>query len=335
MANRDIVAIGTSAGGVQALRFLAERFPPDFPASVLVTIHLSSQFRSVLDEVLARAGALPATFATDGEVFRKGRIYIAPPDRHLLLDGDRLRLGAGPRENSVRPAIDPMLRSVAVCCGGRAIGVVLTGTMGDGASGLWAINRCGGMSIVQDPDDAAFSDMPQNALNLTSPDHVARLADIPALLNGLVLQPAGPSFEAPERIRYEVEIARTGRSSMEELDRIGKRSFFACPDCHGVMWEIEEGGLVRYRCHVGHTYSADVMAIALDENLRRALASALRALEERVKLAQNLHKQAVQNGHKLVAENWAERARDYESEMHVVRDAVEKMEDLAAASVAE
>jgi two-component system, chemotaxis family, protein-glutamate methylesterase/glutaminase len=154
MLNRDVLAIGTSAGGVEALRFLAKGFPPDFPASVLVTIHLSSRFGSSLDKILSQTGPLAAGFAADGEILEKSRIYIAPPERHLLLDADRLYLGNGPRENNARPAIDPMFRSAAVCCGARAIGVVLTGTLRDGASGLWALKQSGGITVVQDPNDA-------------------------------------------------------------------------------------------------------------------------------------------------------------------------------------
>lgn len=240
MANRDVVAIGTSAGGVEALLFLAKSFPADFPAAVLVTLHLPSQSRSSLDEILSRAGPLPAAFAGDGQPLRKGRIFIAPPGRHLLLDTDRLSLGIGPRENNVRPAIDPMLRSVAVCCCGRAIGVVLTGTMGDGASGLHAISECGGTTVVQDPHDAAFPEMPLNALNQTTPDHIIHLSDIPKLLESLVRQPAAAARPVPDNIKYEVEIARTGRASMSEMDRLGRRSTLSCPDCGGVMWEIDE-----------------------------------------------------------------------------------------------
>jgi two-component system, chemotaxis family, protein-glutamate methylesterase/glutaminase len=147
MANRDILAIGTSAGGVEALRFLASEFPADFDASILVVIHLSSQFKSMIDAVLSQSGPLPAAFAAPGEKLQRGRIYIAPADRHLILDGDRLRLGHGPRENNSRPSIDPLLRSVGLCCGPRAIGAVLTGTLGDGASGLLALKQCGGVTV--------------------------------------------------------------------------------------------------------------------------------------------------------------------------------------------
>lgn len=191
MPNRDIVAIGTSAGGVTALRHLTTHLPADLPASIIITIHLSSHYRSVLDEILSRAGPLPAAFATDGELLTRGRIYIAPASRHLLIEEDRVRLGSGPRENNVRPAIDPMLRSAALCCGPRAIGVVLTGTLGDGASGLWAIGQCGGVTVVQDPRDAAFAEMPQSALNLVKADHVVGLEQMGPLLQRLVLLPAG------------------------------------------------------------------------------------------------------------------------------------------------
>jgi two-component system chemotaxis response regulator CheB len=332
MANRDVLAIGTSAGGVQALIFLAKNFPRQFPAALLVTIHLPSRAHSTLDEILSWAGPLPAQFAREGDVLTKGRIYLAPPDRHLLLEGDRMSLGEGPRENNSRPAIDPMLRSTALCCGGRAIGVVLTGTLGDGASGLWAIRQGGGIAVVQDPKDAAFSEMPLTALNRAKPDHVASLDEMPALLGRLVQQPAGEARPLPRSVRYEVEVARSGRTSMDNMDSFGRRSVLACPDCGGVMWEIDEEGLLRYRCHVGHTYTAEVMSLALDDGLRRALASALRALEERVALARKLHSEAVESGHRVLAENWAAKSRESERELDVIRSSIRRMDRVATAA---
>jgi two-component system chemotaxis response regulator CheB len=328
--NRDLLAIGTSAGGVEALHRLVGGLPADLPAAVLVTIHLSRHFSSSLDQILSAAGPLPAHFAVDGEPLRNRRVYIAPPDRHLLVDGDRLILGAGPRENNSRPSIDAMLRSAALCCGGRAVGVVLTGTLGDGASGLWAMRECGGLTVVQDPSDAAFAEMPRTALESTRPDHVTSLARMPDLLTRLARQPAGETRPAPESIRYETAIASKGGIAMDEMDRIARRSVFACPDCHGVMWEIDEGDLVRFRCHVGHTYSAELMNLALDENLRRALGSAQRALEERVALARKLHKRAVEAGQKLTAQDWSSKLEEYEREMRVVRTAIVRMEAVAA-----
>lgn len=330
MANRDILAIGTSAGGVQALTFLAKRFDPQFPASVLVTIHVPSQIRSTLDELLSRSGPLPAQFAADGDVLKKGRIYIAPPNRHLIVDGIRLALGEGARENNARPAIDPMLRSAAVCCGARTVGAVLTGTLADGASGLWAVKRAGGISVVQDPNDAEFPEMPLTALNRVQPDHVVRLADMPALLDGLVHQRTGEAKPVPPSLKFEVDMARGGRATMDEIDGIGRRSVLACPDCGGVMWEIDEGQLSRFRCHVGHAYTAEMLSLALDENLHRALASAERALEERVALARKLYKQSLDAGHRLIAETWADKAREFEHEMDIIRRSTRRMDRLAA-----
>jgi two-component system chemotaxis response regulator CheB len=208
MANRDILAIGTSAGGVAALLFLAGRFSCNFPASILITIHLPSHYRSNLDLILSNTGPLAATFARDGESLEKSRIYIAPAERHLIVDGNRLWLGSGPRENRARPAIDPMLRSAAVCCCARTIGVILTGSLGDGAAGLSALSQCSEMTVVQDPTDAMFQEMPATALTRVKPDHVVPLSDMPALLEKLVKEPAGQAKPPPWNLKYEVEIAK-------------------------------------------------------------------------------------------------------------------------------
>ncbi|WP_024519375.1 chemotaxis protein CheB [Bradyrhizobium sp. Tv2a-2] len=330
MGNRDVLAIGTSAGGFEALRFLAGEFSPGFPASVLVVIHLSSQFRSTLDAILTQAGPLQATFAVDGEKLERGHIYIAPPERHLLVESEELRLGLGPRENNARPALDPLFRSAALCCGARTIGAVLTGTLGDGAAGLLALKQSGGITVVQDPSDAAFPEMPTTALTRSQPNHVVGLAGMPALFEKLVRQPEGEPMPVTGAIEYEVEIARGGRGSMSQMDRIGRRSVLACPDCHGVMWEIDEGELVRYRCHVGHAYSAELMSLSLDDNLRRAFGSALRALDERISLARKLEEQASGSGRTQIAESWAEKAREFEQEAKVIRDSIRRTDEIAA-----
>ena len=326
MANRDIVAIGTSAGGFEALLFLAKGFPRNFPASVLVTIHLPLQFRSSLDEILTRAGPLSATFANEGEVKKTGRIYIAPPGRHLLVDGEQLWLGTGPRENNARPAIDPMLRSVAVCCGNRAVGIVLTGSLGDGASGLWAVNQTGGVTVVQDPKDAAFPEMPETALKRMEPDHVTQLSDMPGLLASLVHQPAGAQIEAPDNLRYEVEIARSGRASMNGMDWFGTRSVLTCPDCGGIMWELKDSAMTRYRCHIGHAYTDEMITVGLDDHLKRAMATALRALNERVALVGKLRDEASGRGRPDLANSWSTRAHEFEREAAVIRDAIRRLD---------
>ena len=333
MTHRDILAIGTSAGGVDALRFLASEFPRDFPASVLIVIHLSSHFESALDAILTQSGPLPACFAADGMALKPGQIFIGPPDCHLIADGDELRLGHGPRENNARPAIDPLFRSVALCCGARAIGAVLTGTLGDGASGLHTLHDHGGLTVVQDPRDAAFSGMPEAALTKFEPDYVASLVGMPKLFQQLVRQPVGAEVKPRPDIKYEVDVAKGARGRMSEMDRIGERSLLACPDCHGVMWEIREGELSRYRCHVGHAYTAELMSLALDENLNRALGSALRALNERIALAQSLQRQAERSGHKRVAESWRRKLGDFEAEAKILRDSMRRVDEIAARSM--
>ena len=329
MAHRDIVAIGTSAGGVDALRFLAGEFPADLQAAVLVVIHLASRPRSSLDSILTQSGRLPATFARDGEQIRRGHIYIAPPETHLLVDGERIVLGQGPRENHTRPAIDPLFRSAALCCGPRTIGAVLTGTLGDGASGLQALKGCGGVAVVQDPNDAAFREMPENAVTQARPDHIVSLKAMPGLLAELVGEPAGPPADC-EHLRFEVDIARTGRSNMSEMDRIGRRSVLTCPDCNGVMWEIEDGNLIRYRCHTGHAYAAELLSIAVDEEVRRSMASGLRAIEEKVALTRRLHDHAMQRGHAHLAQSWARQLREAEDEAAQLRTSMPRVRDLAA-----
>jgi two-component system chemotaxis response regulator CheB len=314
------------------LRRLARGFPANFPAAVLIVIHLPAQFRSTLDDLLTRTGPLPASFAADGEPLKPGHIYIGPPERHLLVDGDRLILGTGPRENNARPAIDPMLRSLALCCGPRSIGVILTGTLCDGAAGLQTLRDCGGIAVVQDPNDAAYSEMPATALSRITPDYVAGLAEMPALLERMVQQPTGKIMPIPEHLKYEVEIAASGRASMAALDRLGRRSVFACPDCHGVLWEIDDGKLVRYRCHVGHAYTAEAMSVALDDGLRHALGSALRALDERTALAQRLQSQANGSQRTRLAEDWARKAREFETEAQTIRASIARIDEIAARS---
>jgi two-component system chemotaxis response regulator CheB len=330
MGNRDILAIGTSAGGFEALRFLAGEFSREFPASIMVTIHLSTQFRSELDAILTQAGPLPATFAVDGEKLERGHIYIAPTERHLIVESGHVRLGSGPRENNARPALDPLFRSAALCCGWRTVGAVLTGTLGDGAAGLSALKQSGGITVVQDPGDAAFPEMPATALTRSQPDHVVGLAGMPALFEKLVRQSAGQAVPVASNLEYEVNIASGGRGSMSEMDRIGRRSVLACPDCHGVMWEIDEGELVRYRCHVGHAYSAEIMSLALDENLKQAFGSALRALDERIALARKLEAQANTAGRTRIAGSWAAKALEFEAEAKVIRDSIRRTDEIAA-----
>jgi two-component system chemotaxis response regulator CheB len=223
-----------------------------------------------------------------------------------------------------------MLRSLAVCCAARTIGVVMTGTMSDGAAGLWALKECGGVTVIQDPADAAYPEMPQAALGRSHPDHIAPLSEIPMLLLKLVQQRRGEPKPVPERWKVEVEIAKSGHATMEQMDRIGRRSVFTCPDCGGVMWEIHNGDLTRFRCHVGHAYSAELMDSAIGHVLQDRMASTLRTLQERLALARQLETQATKTGWEYEAKSWRRKAQQLEEEQTVIAGAIEKADGIAA-----
>lgn len=279
---RDIVVIGASAGGVSALRRLAAALPADYLGSIFIVLHTAAEARSELDKIIARAGPLPASHAVDGERFEPGNIYIAPPDRHLLVERDRLVVVRGPRENRHRPAIDPLFRSAAWAYGPRVVGVVLTGALDDGTAGLWAIKSCGGTTIVQEPEDAEHPEMPINALLHNRVDHRLPLDRIAGTLVQLLDEPAAPSEPAqpPQTLRDEIEYAKMNRD-LRTTGPLGRPSAFTCPSCRGALWELEEGGHLRYRCHTGHAYSQQSLLIDQTAAMEESLYTALRAVEEK------------------------------------------------------
>jgi two-component system chemotaxis response regulator CheB len=326
----DVIGIGASAGGFAALKALFASLPRDLPASVLVALHTMETPQSYLAELLSKAGPLPVAFGRDGERLRRGRIYLAPPDRHLLLDGERIRLGRGPHENGARPSVDSLFRSIAVCCGPRAIGVILTGMLHDGSSGLYAIGRCGGVTVVQDPQDAEFPDMPRNALSEVEVRHVAPLRELGALLVKLAAEPAGHQENVPPELRLEVEIAAGARQDYAPAAHLGEAAGFSCPYCHGAMWEIAEGDQIRYRCHLGHAFSAASLGSMMDDDILRALASAMRALSERAELIRRLGRQEEQASRRELAKHWEKRSREYDEQAALIRRLLLRMGDRAS-----
>jgi two-component system chemotaxis response regulator CheB len=323
VAHHDVVVVGASAGGFTAVRQLTKGLPAEFPAAVLVALHVRTDFNSTMPEMLDRDGPLPAAFAAHGEKLRGGRIFVAPPNRHLLIEHDCVYLGTGPAENNCRPAIDALFRSAALCCGPRAIGVVLTGTLHDGSSGLRAIKRCGGLTVVQDPLDAQHADMPRNAIHAAKPDHVVALARMPALLARLVDQRAGSRRKVPDEVRLEVDMAARGASDLTASDWRGPGSppeaVLACPACHGILKEIDDGTEIRYRCRHGHGFTAHSLDVALHDGLSLALASAVRALDERSGLMRRMARDARSRDHSVLARSWDEKARSYEEQAQIIR----------------
>lgn len=261
--DHDIIVVGASAGGVEALRHLSSLLPPRLPAAMLVVQHIAPEARSVLPGLLARVCPLPVSHAMDGELMRRSHIYVAPPDRHLLVapDGRHLLLRRGPIENRTRPAMDALFRSAAVACGPRVIGVVLSGTLDDGTAGLVAVKRCGGISVVQDPADATWPDMPRNALQGDSPDYSVPLAQMGVMLDQLARSPAGPATPIPRELQVEARIARQDVAAME-CNEVGSPSRISCPDCGGVLNEVRDDKLIRFRCQIGHAYGAESLAAA-------------------------------------------------------------------------
>src|SRR5262245_52364907 len=285
---RDIVVIGASAGGVQALDQLVERLPPELPASVFVVLHLAAGGRSVLPSILARMGPLPAAVPGEQQVPERGHIYVAPPDRHLLLVGEEVRLTGGPRENGHRPAIDPLFRSAARTYGPRVIAVVLSGTLDDGAAGARVVRDRGGRVIVQHPDDALYSDMPQNTLDVAGADSVLPASEIADKICELIdesLPEAFEPFEDPEEQEVNELIDA-------QLAVNGTATELACPECGGALWEREDGDLVRFGCRVGHVYSPESLVAEHGKALEQALWAALRGLEERADLYRRMARRA-------------------------------------------
>jgi len=279
MANRDIVVVGGSAGALEALKALLRGLPRDLAATGFVVVHIGATTPSVLPEILSRAGPLPADTARDGTRFERGCIYVAPPDRHLLLDCGRIALRRGPRENLARPAIDPLFRSAAAEFGSRVIGVLLSGMLCDGASGLRTIKRCGGIAVVQ--ADAPYPEMPGHALDVADVDHLVPAAELAPLLVRLVAEAAGPSPEVPEDVRFEARMAAGEVTGMKAEERLGARTPLTCPECGGSLWEIDDGAILRHRCHAGHAYDGHLLLAEQSELIERALWNALRVHEKR------------------------------------------------------
>lgn len=328
---RDVIVIGTSAGGVQALQRLAAGLPPGLPAAVLVVLHTYPYAPSYMAEILGRSGPLPAEDATDGRPVDRGRIYLAPPDHHLLVRGGRLRLTRGPKENRHRPAIDPLFRSAAVEYGPRAVGVILTGMLDDGVAGLWAVKDRGGVAVVQDPAEADYRSMPENALRRVAVDHVLGLADMPAALARLAAEEAGAMAEAvPDDLRVEARIALEEKALEAGVGDIGVPSPFACPECHGVLLQLKAvGGGLRFRCHTGHSYTASTLLAELTGAVEDTLWSAVRAVQESVLLMRHLAGHARESGDAAAAGAYERKAAEAEGRAEQVRRAVLSHERLS------
>jgi two-component system, chemotaxis family, protein-glutamate methylesterase/glutaminase len=332
----DLVVIGASAGGVEALKKLVSTLPEDLPAAVLVVLHVPPYGGSVLPAILDRAGQLPVRHATSGDPITAGQILVAPPDHHLFVEDGRVLLTKGARENGHRPAVDVLFRSAARARGAGVISVVLSGVLDDGTAGAVAVRQHRGLVLVQDPHDASYPAMPESVLAHLNPDYVASAGDLGALIDKLcrasadgeppARQPAAhEELPAPpaDLIDTELGMATLSDEAYDNPDRPGTASGFSCPDCAGTLFEISDGTLTRYRCRVGHAWSPESLLGEQSVQLEGALWMALRSLEEKAALASQLATRAQTRGSQLSAGRFAEQAEDATRAARLIRQLLE------------
>jgi two-component system, chemotaxis family, protein-glutamate methylesterase/glutaminase len=332
---QDIVVVGASVGGIEALRTIAAGLPKDFPAAVFVVLHIAPESPGVLAEIIDRAGALPAAYAVDGAHIQTGRIYVAPPDRHLIIEPNRVRLTRGPKENRFRPAVDPLFRSAAQVYGPRVIGVILTGYLDDGTAGLWAVKQLGGTAVVQDPHEALAPSMPASARNQVRVDHCLPVAEIAPLLLRLTTAPRVDEgvYEVPEEMEIEIKIAKEDTALDAGVLMLGEPSNYACPECHGVLLQLQEEKRIRFRCHTGHAYSVDSLLAEVTEGVEDSLWNAIRSIEESVLLLRHMaeHLGGAENGH--TTDEFLSHAHEAQRRADLVRQAVMTPKQLSVAEL--
>jgi two-component system chemotaxis response regulator CheB len=317
-----LVVVGASAGGVEALTTLASGLPDDLEAAVCAVLHLPASAESRLAEIISRAGPLPAVQARGGERLLRGRIYVAPPDRHLTIRGEHVLVTRGAHENGVRPSIDVLFRSAALAYGRSSVAVVLSGTRDDGVAGASAVGGRGGCVFVQDPDDSLFSALPMHTVVRDHPDRVLPLAELAGAITSAV---ARLSTEVPMRengdedMTLETEYAALDAEMLGRDSPPGQSSVYSCPECGGVLWELDDAELLRFRCRVGHAYSADGAVDAQGESVETALWTALRALQERAQLSERLAARVGGAGARQSQARFEELASEARAQAEVIR----------------
>lgn len=311
---RNIVVIGASAGGVEAIGQLVRNIPADARMAVFVVQHIPAYSKSNLDRVIGTYTERRVKKAEDGETIEADTIYVARADRHLLLEEGKVIVSKGPRENRFRPAVDTLFRSAAYAYSSRVIGVILSGALNDGTSGMWSIKRAGGTTVVQDPEEAMFPDMPLGVMQYTEVDHTLPAQEIGALLGKIARTPIHAS-ESPagltedKLLSIEIEIAK-GRNglNMGILEQ-GTPSPLACPECHGALTQFNEGNLLRYRCHTGHAHTAESLLASIKDNVEKSMWEVMRGMEESHILLQRMAEIMSATGKRDTALAFAEEAR--------------------------
>ncbi|GAA2618538.1 chemotaxis protein CheB [Dactylosporangium fulvum] len=326
---KGLVVVGASAGGVEALRTFAAGLPAGLEAAVCVVLHVPRSGISTLPHILNRSGPLPAAHAAEGCALEAGRIYVAPPNFHVLVNDGRLRLSRGPAENGHRPAADPLFRSAARSWGSSVVGVVLSGSRDDGASGLATIARHGGLTLVQDPEEALYRSMPLQAMELVPAARVVPCRQMGPVLGGLIADMTGPvPVAAVDDARVDVEDAMATMEDLTADEAGGVPAGLACPDCHGALFELPGERATGFRCRVGHAWTAAALLDEQGEALEGALWMALRSLEEKAALSRRMAESAQFRGSLSTAVRYSEVSADAEAAGRIIRKLIEQLGDL-------
>jgi two-component system chemotaxis response regulator CheB len=323
-SGRDIVVIGASAGGVEALGSLVGQLPVDLRAAVFVVLHIPPSGTSVLPLILQRRGSLPASHAVDEEEIEHGRIYVAPPDHHLLLHAGVVRVVRGPHENGYRPAIDPLFRSAAHSFGPRVTGVVLSGVLDDGTAGLAGVKQAGGRTLVQDPAEALYPTMPSNAIEFVSPDRVLSARELGNAIVEFTNEAVPAMAHNTDDPLLEEVFLRIDRGSSDE-PQPGDPSGYTCPACGGGLWEADESGITRFRCRTGHGFSPETLLAEQSHVVEAGLWSALRSLEERASMSRRMAARFRARGRRLTAERFERQANASVEQAVAVRNALTEL----------
>ncbi|MBT8295661.1 MAG: chemotaxis protein CheB, partial [Gramella sp.] len=274
-----------------------------------------SSFSSYLNQKLE----IPVLDSKEGLKIEKAKVYVAIPNQHMIIDDGKLRNTNGPRENLFRPSVDVLFRSAAVSFGNRCVGVLLSGRLNDGTVGLEAIKRCGGTTVIQDPDTAEFKGMSLTAQKFVEIDHTAKLEDIPTLINRLIEKDLPEAVEIPKTIRREAEIATKIRSQVKTEDFLGEKVSLSCASCGGPLWRIKDTEIERYRCHVGHSFSQESLLLAQNENLEETLWVCLRTLEEKKVLMLNMAEKFKGKGSDHLARSYSDKIKEVNEHIQKLR----------------